>query len=123
MPTTVVEFAERTYSDRDYQSRLRRPVWLEGLGFTPVIYRPPPTATVFKPSPPATVLPPEPPPTEYVPSTYQEPPADVELEPQGGPVMPTVPPPRKATSPWVWVAGGTGAVVVFWLFFRRKRKG
>ncbi|MGH9463109.1 MAG: hypothetical protein ACRD1X_18010 [Vicinamibacteria bacterium] len=121
MPTTVVEFAERTYSDHDYQSRLRRPVWLEGFGFTPVVFRP--AATVYQPPPPATSLPPPQtePSTEYVPSTYQEPPPDVELEPEP-PAMPEAPV-AKQTSPWVWVAGGTGALVVFWLFFRRKRKG
>lgn len=121
MPTTVVEFAQRTYSDQDYQARLRRPVWLEGFGFSPVIFHPPavpPVQTTLAPAPSS-----EPPPeTVYVPATYQEPPPDVELEP-APPAMPEEPAAPK-TSPWVWVAGGTGAaVVVFWLFFRRKRKG
>ena len=128
MPTTVVEFSERTYSDHDYQSRLRRPVFLEGFGFSPVVLRP--AATIYKAPPAITTVAPqatmpepsaEPPPTEYVPSTYQEPPPDVELEP-APPVTPPEPPAPKV-SPWVWVAGGSGALVVFWLFFRRKRKG
>jgi len=117
MPTTVVEFSERTYSDQDYQSRLRRPVWLEGFGFTPVVRRPAPT---FVPKATAPALPTEPPPTEYVPSTYQEPPPDVQLEPEEPVDQPAGAP---KVSPWVWVAGGSGAIVVFWLFFRRKRKG
>lgn len=121
MPTTVVEFAERTYSDHDYQARLRRPAWLEGFGFSPVVLHP--ATTIYKaPAPTTTLAPaPAPEPTEYVPATYQEPPPDVELEP--APPVTSPEPPAPKTSPWVWVAGGTGAVVVFWLFFRRKRKG
>jgi hypothetical protein len=40
--------------------------------------------------------------------------------PAEGPTIPL----RKQTPPWVWYAGaGGGGLVIFWLLFRRKRKG
>jgi hypothetical protein len=43
-----------------------------------------------------------------------------DLQPQEGPVIPV----HKQTPPWVWYAGaGGGSLVIFWLLFRRKRKG
>jgi hypothetical protein len=119
MPTTSVEFSQRTYSDGDYQSRLRRPAWLEGFGFSPVLFTPKAQTTVYQPPPPSS---------QYVPATHQEPPADAAPEPAPPVEIPIEPLPlpsdvHKATSPWVWVAGGTGALVVFWLIARRKKKG
>lgn len=88
-----------------------------------------PSATVFAPqesrsytvyrAPRAEVLPlPEDSPELVVPNDEG---ASVEPDlPQEGPVVPV----RKQTPPWVWYAGaGGGGLVIFWLLFRRKRKG
>lgn len=175
MPTTVVQAADRTYGGEGYAERLRRPVWLEGLGaastcpagFTyrksggrcfcdPILqglgglgeeipcpltvattaYRTPITqkaAVLYRPSTVPTRLPSvvtaraE---AQKVAIVYKAPAVDVSPGPavpeplpeEGASVAPPVVlPVTKKTSPWVYASAGGAALVVFWLFFKKKQ--
>lgn len=133
MPTTVVQNADRTYGDETYGLRLRRPTYLEALmpaalvPAAPVVYRP--AAIVRQPQAPIPSVVTARTDAQKAAIVYQAPAVDVspgEKAPEmpaeeGAPVAPEAPLPRKKVSPWVWAGAGGATLVVFWLFFRKRR--